>query len=898
MRRTVDRTALVGVLALVAGSLVLAVPTPAGAATETVSTFPELSTALDLPCEPDTVVVLDASISEPTQELGVACNLTLDLNGHDLAVRNLVIEVGLTLTDSSTGGTPGTLTADARGEDGMDGVQAAGTTFVVTGRANLTAFGGPADSGANGADGLSPGDPGDPGWDGFDAVVWGSNGGDATSGLFGDGGQGGSDGDPGFAGGAGISGGTLRFEGSGIIFGNGGAGGAGGAGGDGTTGGVGGVGGAGGDGAFGVAGIGDDGFLGGSGGAAGNGGNGGQGGLGGDGGAGGAGGTGIDGGTVTVLGSGAVHGTGGAGGSGGMAGEGGDGGNGGLGGNGGAGGEGGEASGGHGGPGGTAGPGGDGGDAGIGGNGGAGGVGGAGGAGIEGGTVRIDGSGTAVATAGDGGSGGSGGSAGLGGLGGLGGSGGHGGNGGTSVSGWDGGHGGAGATGGNGGNGAPGGNAGAGGAGGAGGTGLGGAALAVANPAAVTATGGAGGSGGSGGAQDSITAGSGTAGELGDAGLPRAGSIGGLGGSGGSGGAGGNRGGDLDGGAGGTDGSDGAAHDPWTVLQAQAISFTSTAPTDAQAGGSTYAVTATGGASGNPVLFSIAAGSTSVCSVAGSNVSFHGAGTCEIRANQAGDGTYAAAPQVSQSFPVAAPPPPKISQTITFTSAPPVNARIGDTYDVAATGGGSGNPVVFTVAGAACSIAGAQVTFEAVGECEVTASQAGNAGYFAAPPVSQSITVGVLDPTITAEILSKVPVRQGWYREPVRVVFTCAEGSAPLTAPCPKPVRLRKNGADQSVSRSITAADGGTAAVTVEGINIDRKAPRVKVIGVKRGRTYSEERTVRCEARDGLSGPERCRVTTRVLDSAGPRTKVGYTAVGRDVAGNKRVVEGWYWVRR
>jgi hypothetical protein len=82
----------------------------------------------------------------------------------------------------------------------------------------------------------------------------------------------------------------------------------------------------------------------------------------------------------------------------------------------------------------------------------------------------------------------------------------------------------------------------------------------------------------------------------------------------------------------------------------QTITFTSTAPSSATMGGATYTVTATGGASDNPVTFSSA--TTSVCSVSGSVVSFIGAGTCTIDANQAGNTNYGAAAQVTQSFPV------------------------------------------------------------------------------------------------------------------------------------------------------------------------------------------------------------------------------------------------------
>jgi hypothetical protein len=65
--------------------------------------------------------------------------------------------------------------------------------------------------------------------------------------------------------------------------------------------------------------------------------------------------------------------------------------------------------------------------------------------------------------------------------------------------------------------------------------------------------------------------------------------------------------------------------------------------------GGRYVVNAIGGASGNPVTFSIDPTSTpGACSVSGQTVSFTGVGTCLINANQAGSTNYMAAPQARQ----------------------------------------------------------------------------------------------------------------------------------------------------------------------------------------------------------------------------------------------------------
>ena len=179
-----------------------------------------------------------------------------------------------------------------------------------------------------------------------------------------------------------------------------------------------------------------------------------------------------------------------------------------------------------------------------------------------------------------------------------------------------------------------------------------------------------------------------------------------------------------------------------TVAKAnQAITFTSSAPSNAVFNGPTYTVTATGGGSGNAVTFTIDASATSVCSISGSVVSFVGAGTCMIDANQAGGTYYNAAPQAQQSFAVA-----QASQTIHFTSTAPASATVGGTgYTPAATGGGSGNPVTFTIdstTATKCAISGGVVTFQHVGSCTVDANQAGNTDYSAALQVQQSFAIG------------------------------------------------------------------------------------------------------------------------------------------------------------
>ncbi len=90
-----------------------------------------------------------------------------------------------------------------------------------------------------------------------------------------------------------------------------------------------------------------------------------------------------------------------------------------------------------------------------------------------------------------------------------------------------------------------------------------------------------------------------------------------------------------------------------------------------------------------------------------------------------------------------------IAQAIDFTSAPPAAPVLGDTYQIAATGGGSANAVTFSTTSIACTVAGSMVTFNHAGLCTVDANQVGRGFYASAPTASQDITVGKVAQAIT-----------------------------------------------------------------------------------------------------------------------------------------------------
>ncbi len=115
----------------------------------------------------------------------------------------------------------------------------------------------------------------------------------------------------------------------------------------------------------------------------------------------------------------------------------------------------------------------------------------------------------------------------------------------------------------------------------------------------------------------------------------------------------------------------------------------------------------------------------------------------------------------------------QVAQTISFTA--PATGAVGGSAHLTATGGGSGNPVVFTVDASSgprvCAVSGLNgsiVTYTATGNCVIGANQAGNAEYTSAPPVARRVTVV----KATSATTLSVPGSTATYGREKALVFT------------------------------------------------------------------------------------------------------------------------------
>lgn len=177
---------------------------------------------------------------------------------------------------------------------------------------------------------------------------------------------------------------------------------------------------------------------------------------------------------------------------------------------------------------------------------------------------------------------------------------------------------------------------------------------------------------------------------------------------------------------------------------AQTTSITSTVPAKPLPGG-TYAVTATASSGLTPTLV-LMSGAGSVCSLSSGTISFLTAGTCAVLATQAGNGNYSPAdPEDMQTIVIGS-----LNQNITFTR--PANMEFGDPDAVLSATASSGLAVTLTSqTTSVCTVTGAVVSIVSVGDCEIKATQAGDARYAAASDetrVFEIIAVVANSPTV------------------------------------------------------------------------------------------------------------------------------------------------------
>jgi uncharacterized repeat protein (TIGR03803 family) len=161
-----------------------------------------------------------------------------------------------------------------------------------------------------------------------------------------------------------------------------------------------------------------------------------------------------------------------------------------------------------------------------------------------------------------------------------------------------------------------------------------------------------------------------------------------------------------------------------------------TVPSPKTFGDDPFTVSATGGSSGNPVVFTSSDGSIAECSgTYGETVTIKKAGTVTIYANQAGNSSYDVAPQEEKTLIIN-----KANQTINFPELPSKNTGDAD-FDGGATAS-SGLAVSYKSSNLnVATVVNGKIHIVGTGNSIISAMQEGNNDYNAAPDAMQILTV-------------------------------------------------------------------------------------------------------------------------------------------------------------
>jgi hypothetical protein len=301
---------------------------------------------------------------------------------------------------------------------------------------------------------------------------------------------------------------------------------------------------------------------------------------------------------------------------------------------------------------------------------------------------------------------------------------------------------------------------------------------------------------------------------------------------------------------------------------AQTITFPAIsdhAPTDAPF---TLGATAS---SGLAVSYAVTSGPATV---SGSTVTLTGGlGTVTIQATQAGNGTYAAATAVNQSFTVVLTP-----QTITFGAIPGHSTT--DAPFTLAPSASSGLTVSVAVTSGPATISGNVVTLNGTaGTVAIQATQAGNGTYAAATPVNQLFAVSLAPQTITFGAIPGHVAND----PPFTLAPTASSGLAVSLAVTAGPATLAGDvvtftGSAGTVTIQATQAGNGTYAPATP------VSQSFTVAASQRGNTAYDQ--IRTSDRTG-NGPQ---LLTYTIPAPASATSAGTPGqIAFDAAGN------WYW---
>ena len=310
------------------------------------------------------------------------------------------------------------------------------------------------------------------------------------------------------------------------------------------------------------------------------------------------------------------------------------------------------------------------------------------------------------------------------------------------------------------------------------------------------------------------------------------------------------------------------------VKSNQSLSFT--APENATFGDAPLSLVASAD-SGLTPTFSVVSGPATV---SGSTLTLTGAGDVVVRASQAGDGTFNAAPDLVHSFTVF-----KAGQGIDFPE--PAAPTYGDDPLALSATASSGMPIVYTVLSGPATVSGSALTLTGAGNVVVRASQAGDANTDAAQDFEQTITVAKRALTATAQDASRVFATSNPVFAITYTGFAGSDDAAVLITPpnASTTAHIESTPADYAIT--LTGGEAANYALTlVDGALTVTPATQTLTFNTPADQTYGADPfTLVAATNSGLapiftidSGPATVSGSTLTLTGAGTVTVIASQA--------------------
>lgn len=220
--------------------------------------------------------------------------------------------------------------------------------------------------------------------------------------------------------------------------------------------------------------------------------------------------------------------------------------------------------------------------------------------------------------------------------------------------------------------------------------------------------------------------------------------------------------------------------------------------------GSTLTVSAAGGSGPGALSYHLVSAGGTGCqinSATGEITGATGAGSCTVYAKRASSTNFDEVTSSNQVITVN-----KISQVLSWVSSPQPIVLVGGQYMVEATAS-SQLQITYSIGSGLCTISGNTVTFTGSGDCVIRAAQPGSTGYLAAQTISQTVSVGKINQTMTFSAIAN----KSWGSLAFSLSATASSGLAITYA---ENNQTTNDACDVSVLGVVTIKNIGFCAVT------------------------------------------------------------------------------------